>query len=76
VKGQGWGQTLGLTPVGWFGFIGGLYDVVPNVEMRGRALLRSVSVKLAELRRTVRRCAKCRNERVDSPANVLGGWIK
>jgi len=33
VKGQGWGQTLGLTPVGWFGFIEGLYDVVPNVEM-------------------------------------------
>ena len=30
-----------------------LYDVVPNVEMRGRALLRSVSVKLAELRRAV-----------------------
>ena len=35
MKGQGWGQTLGLTPVGWFGFIEGLYDVVPNVEMRG-----------------------------------------
>ena len=33
MKGQGWGQTLGLTPVGWFGFIEGLYDVVPNVEM-------------------------------------------
>ena len=37
MKGQGWGQTLGLTPVGWFGFIGGLYDVVPNVEMRSRS---------------------------------------
>ena len=33
MKGQGWGQTLGLTPVGWFGFIEGLYDDVPNVEM-------------------------------------------
>ena len=33
MKGQGWGQTLGLTQVGWFGFIEGLYDVVPNVEM-------------------------------------------
>ena len=37
MKGQGWGQTLGLTPVGWFGFIEGLYDVVPNVEMRSRS---------------------------------------
>ena len=33
MKGQGWGQTLGLTPVGWFGFIEGLYDVVPNFEI-------------------------------------------
>ena len=27
----------------------GRFDIVPNVEMRGRALLRSVSVKLAEI---------------------------
>ena len=40
MKGPGWGQTLGLTPVGWLGFIEGLYDVVPNVEMKGCMALR------------------------------------
>ena len=44
---------------------GGRFDIVPNVEM----FLDPWKV-VGSL--TFRQCAKCRNERVDSPADVLG----
>ena len=48
---------------------GGRFDIVPNVEMFLDPWKVGGSL-------TFRQCAKCRNERVDSPADVLGGWVR
>ena len=45
---------------------GGRFDIVPNVEMFWDPWEAGGSL-------TFRHLAQCRNERVDSPADVLGG---